>query len=231
MKNDMIFSQAELKEMGKNTAGVLEEAITAGDTERALRLTRRMLKEFLSIHHLYREWATSLLTFIGKNYGEEVLTKAFEEACAIGWGSVIKAYKEGSPKRRAEMMAGALRSHHQDFEMIEDDEKITFIVRNCGSGGQQIRSGAYEPPMNLLRIKTAQPMTQGNSNFPVYCAHAHFVHALFIRLAGAPYFIEAASKNVGYEPCKIYVYKDPENIPYEVYERVGLKDLYRQGKG
>ncbi len=49
-----------------------------------------------------------------------------------------------------------------------------------------------------------------------------------ILLTGGPYILEEIGDNPGYEPCKIYVYKDPKNIPPEVLSRLGLKDFVKQ---
>lgn len=229
MKNKKVFTSEELKEMGMKTRDLIDKAIDDGELEKAKRLNHRMYAEWMSMHDFYRDWLTALLTFIGRHYGDKVLYQAYQESlnvpCKLLWDSYDKAT---GPRKRAEMMAMGLRGHGQDIDIEEDEEKFTFVCRPCGSGGRQILAGAYEPPTNMLRIQQSQPMTQGKTNVPVYCAHAYFMSASSILSTGVPYVLEEIGDNVGYEPCKIYVYKDPKNIPPEVLSRLGLKDFVKQ---
>ena len=40
---------------------------------------------------------------------------------------------------------------------------------------------------------------------------------------GVPLFIVDAPEDVGITPCKIYVYKNPAEIPEAYYQRLGLE--------
>jgi hypothetical protein len=44
-----------------------------------------------------------------------------------------------------------------------------------------------------------------------------------IRATGAPLFIVDPAENLGVEPCKTYLYKDPRDIPEHFYTRLGLE--------
>jgi hypothetical protein len=226
MKNDRLFSPDELKEMGRKTSDLIDEAIDSGEFEKAKHLNHRMYAESIAMHDLFTRWVTALLTFIGCQYGDDVLYQAYEETMSVPFKPLWESYsKADNPRKRAEMMAMGLRGHGQDIDIEEDDEKFTFTMRPCGSGGRLVLGGVYEPPLNMLRIQEPQRMTQGKRNLPVYCAHAYFMALWSIRVTGVPYVLEEISDNPGYEPCKIYVYKDPKNIPTEVLSRLGLKDL------
>lgn len=225
MKNDKLFTPDELKEMGKKTNDLIDNAIDNGELEKAKRLNHRMYAESLAMHDLFTGWVTALLTFIGRHYGEEVLYQAYEETMGMPFKPLWESYSTAhDPRKRAEMMAMGLRGHCQDIDIEEDDEKLTFTMRPCGSGGRLVLKGTYKPPLNMLRIQEPQRMTQGKQNLPVYCAHAYFMALWSIRFTGVPHVLEEISDNPGYEPCKIYVYKDPKNIAPEVLSRLGLKD-------
>ncbi|MCX6006251.1 MAG: hypothetical protein NTZ34_03205, partial [Chloroflexi bacterium] len=80
---DRIFTEAELKELGKQTIDLIQEAIDSGDMTRAKKLTQRMYREFYSMHEGFRDTVTTLLSFIGRRFGEEALYDALHE----GFGS------------------------------------------------------------------------------------------------------------------------------------------------
>ena len=68
MSDDRLFSDAELKTMGKRTLDLLREKLDGGDIEQAKILAQQMYNEFLGMHDLYRDWITHLFTFIGKDF-------------------------------------------------------------------------------------------------------------------------------------------------------------------
>ncbi len=109
------------------------------------------------------------------------------------------------------------------MKVKEDEEKFTFLMQPCGSGGRLILEGCYGPPRNFLKIKKAQPMTYGRKDFPVYCAHASSTLILPTEWGIAPAFVEILSEKLGEEPCQICLYKDPKDIPSELYQRVGKR--------
>lgn len=225
MKAKKVFTDEELREMGIQTAELIQDAIDADDKEKAKKLTRRMYREFLAMHDLYRDWSAALLSFIGRRYGDEVLQEALRESCAV-WlrplaGLLKQCDEEGSIRRKAEIMAGGMRGHLMPVKVEEDEEKFIFLMEPCGSGGRLVQEGYYESPVDLLKIEKPQPMTCGQSDFPVYCAHGPIMAMLGIEWSGAPFFFEEPSDKVGEKPCKIYLYKDPKDTPAELYAKVG----------
>jgi hypothetical protein len=229
MMSKLYFKADELKEMGMKTRDLVNMAIDDGDLKKAKSLNHRMYTEGMSMHDLLRDWVTALLTFVGRHYGDEILYRACEESVKEAFKPLWELYdKTDDPRRRVEMLAMGLRGHGQNIDIEEDEEKFTFIMKPCGSGGRQVLAGAYEAPVNMLRIQQPQPMTQSKSDLPVYCTHAYFMAISSICLTGVPHVVEEISDNVGYEPCKIHVYKDPKKIPPEVLTRLGLKQLLKR---
>ena len=83
MSNNRVFTDAELEEMGKRTVDLICEAVDAGDKEKAKKLAHRMYREFQSMHDLYRDWSTGLLSYIYDNYGDETLYEAMHHSCSV----------------------------------------------------------------------------------------------------------------------------------------------------
>lgn len=222
MSGKRLFTDEELKELGTRTVDSVIAAIDAGDSEKAKKLSRRMYKEFESMHDLYRDWTTSLMSFIYRSQGDQALYDSLEEGCGSWLKGVLELYdKTPDPKRRAQMLAAGLRGHLQPIEIEEDDEKFTFRMVPCGSGGRLINEGSYGPPKDFARVEKAQTITYGMENLPIYCAHCPFQEIIPIDLKGYPLFVTIPADKLGEEPCSVLLYKDLNGVPEEYYKRVG----------
>jgi len=220
---ERLFTAEELEELGMRSVDAVQKAIDAGDRDKAKGLSRRMYREFQAMHDLYVGWVTSLLSFIGRRYGDEVLYEALEESCGMWLKPLLEQYAQATPRRRGEMLFAGLRGHLQPMKIEEDDEKFTIIMQPCGSGGRLALQGSYEPSGSLLRIKKPQLMTYWRENFPAYCAHCTFQETIPIDLSGAPWLVAFPAQKIGEENCLTYYYKDPQAVPDEVYRRVNRK--------
>ncbi|MFC1993167.1 hypothetical protein ACFLV3_05120 [Chloroflexota bacterium] len=222
MAQNRLFDENELKEMGRRTVDLVQEAIDAGDHERAKKLTRRMYREFLAMHDLYIDWVTSLLSFIGTRYGDD----AIHDALIANFEAWFKPpfenlYANADARRKAQLFIGALKGHLQPIRIEEDDEKVVMMMEPCGSGGRSVLDGKYEPPNGFLRIKKPQPMTFERADFPVYCTHCAIQEMLPIEWEGVALTVIEPAENIGEEPCKFILYKDPAAIPDKYYKRFG----------
>jgi hypothetical protein len=221
-----IFSDEELKDMSARTADLLTEAIEAGDKERAKRLASRMYREFSFMHDLYVDWSGKFMDHIYTNYGEEALYQALRQVTTPTTrqltDDMTKNVMNPDFRLRVEGLAGILRGHLQPIKVNEDDEKVCITMEPCGSGQRLIESGAYEPPCNLTMIQKPHPMTWGMTDFPIYCTHEPVLDILSIEGLGYPSVVVLPPEKVARrESCKFCLYKNVEDIPEEVYTRVG----------
>lgn len=222
MAKNRAFTEQELKDMGTRTMDAAIEAVEAGDKEKAKKLISRMNREFQGMHDLYMNWAADLMDFIYKNYGDEALYQALRKAITTYIIPLTESYSKADFRRQVQMLAAGIRPHLQNLKIEEDDEKVTLKMEPCGSGQRLMESGAYDPPRNLSRMKPHR-MTWGLPNFPVYCAHSPVQDIIAIEKIGRPVFITYPADEVAKESCRMCIYKDPKNIPEEVYTRVGMK--------
>jgi hypothetical protein len=206
--------------MGTPTIELLTQAIEAGDKERAKNLANRMRMEFSIMHDIYMDWTTALMSYIYPNHGEDALYQANRK--------VWEAIEQGDPRQvdfrsQVEMFVTVLRSHLEPIEIEEDDEKVCVRMKPCGSGQKLVETGRYYPPYNFTRIQKPHPMTWGMTDFPVYCTHSPVIEILSIERFGYPVRPYFPAKKMASEGCKIYFYKNVDDIPEEVYTRVGKK--------
>ena len=222
MQANRLFTDEELRNMGRRNVDAVTDAIDAGDLDRAKDLAQRMHRECLAMHDGLIDWITALLTFVGRRYGDEALCEALREGCTAWLQPLTERVVQAEDVRhRAVMLTKMLRGHMMPIRIEEDDEKFVFIMEPCGSGGRLVLEGKYDLPRNFLKIREPQPMTCGQKNFPVYCAHAAVLSMLGIEWTGAPLFFEEPSDEVGKKPCRIYLYKDAKATPAEFYAKVG----------
>ncbi|MBW1803057.1 MAG: hypothetical protein JRJ85_20280 [Deltaproteobacteria bacterium] len=207
MGKEREFTREKLKAMGERTLDLLKNAIEAGEMEKAGKLALRMYNEFSAMHDLYRDWLTDLFSYLGRRFGDEVLSESLEHTVSGFTKRLENRYADKSAARKLEILAAGLRGHLQPLEIEEDDEKFTIRLTPCGSGGRQVRDGLYDPPTDFLKIENPQPMTFDRPNFPVYCAHCFFQNITPIEPEGKPIFHVKPGEKIGEDPCSFFVYK------------------------
>ena len=229
---DRLFSEAELREMEKRSVDRLTEAVDAGDTEKAKQIAKRMYNEFLSMHDLYRNWTTAMLSEIGKRFGDQALEEIMTEGVKAWWLPNLEKMAQGSPTmaQRIKMFVAGLRGHLQPMNIVEDEEKVVIQMQPCGSGGRLVLEGKYEGPNAFLTVEKPQRMTYNRANFPVYCAHEPPMELVDIEKNGAPFVVVEPAAVLGKQHCSFIIYKDKSKVPEKYYERLGLKKPENAGK-
>jgi len=215
-----VFTHEELEEMGRRTVDLLTEAIEAGDKERAKKLASRMYREFSSMHDLYVDWTAGFMDYIYTNYGEDALYQALRKVIGAFVGPMVDV-KKVDFRRRVQGLASVLRAHLEAMKVEEDDEKVCITMEPCGSGQRLVQRGAYKPPRNLAMIQEPHPMTWGMSDFPIYCTHSPVLEILSIEQLGYPANVTIPPEKMAGGSCRYCIYKNVEDIPEEVYTRVG----------
>jgi hypothetical protein len=190
-------------------------AIAAGDDARAGELATKLHAFALRLHDRGMTRVLALLQQIGRKHGDDALGVALERAMAsdmIG---------NASFRERAEGLMHFSRVHLQPFELVEDDEKLTFLCSVCPSGGRMIVEGHYgDDPFHM---KGPRDLTWGLDELPAYCVHEPIMEKASIEATGEPLFIIEPSEQMGVVPCKTYLYKRRADIPERYYTRVGCQ--------
>ena len=224
-----VFPEEELREMGTATLTLLTEAIEQGDKNKAKSLAKRMSQEFEFMHDLYVDWTAALMDCIYNDQGANALYHALRKAVGTPPRPSNRAQTPDtqSPdstsafRNQVSYLASVMRGHLQPMIIEEDDEKVCMTMKPCGSGQRLMECGAYGPPRNLTMIEEPHVITWGMTNFPIYCTHAPVLEMLSIEQVGYPMTVIYPSEEVATESCRYCIYKNPDDIPDEVYERVG----------
>ncbi len=222
--SDREFTDQELEEMGTLTLDLLTKAIEEGDKDKAKNLAERMYQETLQMHDMYVDWTAGFMDWIYKSYGDEALLQAernvFSDSMGMGQ---MPDLRQIDFRFRVLGTIHWMRGHQQPLKIVEDDEKVCITMVPCGSGERLFQKGSYGPPCNLSLIEKPQPMTGGETNYPVYCTHEPVLEMLTIEHLGYPaavcYFPDNIAREAG--GCSFCIYKDFKDMPEEAWTRVG----------
>ena len=130
-----------------------------------------------------------------------------------------------TPVDLAAFLAEHLRSHFSGPErkgqtqVIEDDKKIRLIFDPCGSGGALRRRLKND----VVNLKEKHQLGWNKCNeVNLYCSHCALNEKKSIDMFGYPKLVVEFQADEN-KPCGWTLYKNPDDVPSEVYERLGLK--------
>ncbi|MGB0621708.1 MAG: hypothetical protein ACPGVZ_19770 [Myxococcota bacterium] len=201
----------------KEEAAAIFVALESGDDAATIERARALHDDALLHHDRGMSRVSAILSWIGREAGIEGIQAALGEAMS---GDMIG---HASFRERAEALTHFTRVHLQPVPLEEDDEKLTFACAICPSGGRMIAAGHYASPRDDLVVKGPHPLTYGRDEIPVYCCHEPIMEIDSIEKTGVPLFVVEPAERLGFETCKTYLYKRPEDIPAKYYERLGLQ--------
>jgi hypothetical protein len=198
-------------------------AVRAGEPDRALELIERAVGQWRSLQDYSVNWIASLLSFVGRELGEEAVERALRTTgeefvrprrdTGVDWGSLPAS-------ARAKVIARAMVANFGTCAVEEDGEKITLSF-HCGSGGRLIDDGRYDGDDGYLVLREAAPRTFMRDELPVYCAHCSVNNEMQpVEWGGTPTSIELPAAGKG-DVCVHHVYKDVGAIPADAYHRIG----------
>ena len=146
-----------------------------------------------------------------------------------GWKRHVEAIERLPRRKVVELLAATWRAHSLSgtgedpgsFTITEDDEKLTFHLHPCGSGGRLVRRGLYERE-GYGRTTQAHDWSFGRRDMPLYCTHCAFMNeSLPLKWTGYALYPLDPPQDYASDPCRWYWYKDPEQIPDRFARRYG----------
>lgn len=211
----------------------IEVALRTADPHQIRGLLDEQLVEERLVHDIYGDWAWSLLSVIGRMWGEavlgEVLRVTEEPWLATRYKNLPKLSLEESLQLAVEGMRGHFAGPGRSgvLHVVEEPERFVMSFDPCGSGGRMRRgdpvmgSGSrLDPPYNFLSIQNAYPWTWNRKGVCAYCAHCAVVMQLLpIEQMGHPMRMVEYPENPN-DPCRWILYKRPDLYPDESYTAV-----------
>lgn len=199
------------------------EALDDGDVDESRDQIDRAERQADVLKQYSIRWIAELLSWIGETEGEaavEAALRRFGERNLADRAEPDNDWWSVPAEVRAKVVARAMLANGAEIELNEDDEKIVMSFR-CGTGGMLIDSGAYEGDAALLQLSESGPRTFGRDSLWVYCAHCSVNNEMqAVETTGRLTTVEFPPERAG-EPCVHHVYRRPQDIPEEIYVRIG----------
>jgi len=212
----------ERSELTKLNRSRILEALKEGRFEGAHEILENEFRERERFHDLYVDWVGELTALLAEKAGDEAVHefyKTFYERRSREGQDDFKFRLpiEDLVRLRAKKFVGG--GHDFNLKIQEDEEKFTFVLDPCGSGGRLIRRS--DDPR--YRTKGAHPWSHMKANIPYYCIHCFFIWEIrSIETVGYPRVVYEIPETPG-DPCIQLMYKDPNKIPDIYFERLGRK--------
>jgi hypothetical protein len=226
----MTLSAEEIHRMATPAWVRAKAAVDAGEPDRAKELIDLAAERWRSLQDYSVNWVTSLLSFIGRELGEEAVERALRrtgEEFVRPRREMGADWSELPAEVRAKAIAQAMVANFGECEVSEDDDKIALSFR-CGSGGRLIDERRYGPDGYLV-LRERAGRTFGRDALPVYCAHCSVNNEMQpLEWGGTPTSIEHPPTEPGGR-CVHHVYRDADRLPDEVYVRLGKEPPDRSG--
>lgn len=194
-------------------------AIDGGDKAEALRLLAAVGDEWRPLHDLYVEMSGLFATFIRDRLGELAVEEVWRFIGERLWKPLLMQIREtGDTVLLVQVYASFLRAHGHRFDVLEDDEKTTFVLHYCASGGMLMRDGKNEDsrrhPIDIAVIEKRADWTFDRP-LSAYCVHTPLWMDILPREWGWDVFesrfgrqFDADGRPVD-EPCVTMIYKKP----------------------
>lgn len=216
----------------KRTIDLLGEAIKAGDMEKALELHEKNVTGKQGFHDFAVRWVNLTLKHFKKNASDEAIYECMRDYAKTFYPPVItdwiKGYEEGRLTYKDFPIEGFLLNRSHLWEMVhdneqiweEDDEKITFTLDRCNSGGYL----CAEQPDEVVGTDKADTLCYGRKGFQCYCLNCTTMwESGWYEWFGWPLFIMDVPTVGSDGKCVMVMYKDPKDIPDSYYEIKGWK--------
>jgi hypothetical protein len=201
----------------------LEQAVQARDISRVEAVANAVRKEYLVAHD-------GLIWAIARALSQAVKLRDTAQGEDIGFQVISQFMGEGDPpqysqsdyKTRVRQVAAGWHWHATTFRVVEDDDRVSFILEPCGSGMRLVLSGAYLGTDPLELSDTPNRSNFMSKDFPNYCNHCSEMTHLALRGGSTTFLVEGWTDRRRYGGCLQHSYKSLAAVPSEFFQRVAL---------
>ena len=172
----------ERKDLSQSVLELSIASIQAGNKDDAEKYVRQLDGEAGFSRGIMTDMINLILTYVGKEFGEEKVKDAWMYTCENFWKPVVENFKTMPYDKVIEAFAALHRGLGSEFRIEQDDEKASICITGCGTAGQLMKDGKYE---NTDRHPTNGGMTQeeyswscNQKGMPYYCVHAPVMYQI-----------------------------------------------------
>lgn len=245
MAFERIFTDDELDHLATPLSIHVERAAKAREATGLPWVIDQMNQECLGIYDAYVSWMGVLQSYIVERAGEGAHDMALTWVAEYGTRPFVRSWAGLDARGRALKLAERLRASGSTFDVSEDERRVRFTLdpwgpvrwwRQSDTAGQSwegpaaVRAdrlrypcyGHYDPPVSFAVLSGGRPLTHGRDELPSFLAtEIQFLESVPIELFGYPIAAIELGERAD-DPSHLDVYKDPADVPSEVYARAGL---------
>jgi len=224
IKKEAKMDAKELKELSMSNLDKALRALDEGKIEEARKYAQVMEKEAKHAHDIMVNFVWILLTYIGKNFGEDKIVEALHFRHSVQ-EQVAERMLGMSPEDAVRFKTMIHRAHHSNITMTEEKDRYVMKLDPCNTGGRMLREG-----LDLGKTGKAIPESWNRKGISYYCMHCAF-HSIISVEKGAPHptWVYDRSDNPA-APCYQYCYKTTEAVPEKYFGELGLKKGAQKAK-
>lgn len=204
----------------------LLQALQSGRCGDARELLDRYYRCAVTNHDALINFTHTYPSVVASSCGEELAERLASDSLADcpAYRQLWELIGAMDARELAAFLAEHLRFHFAgpgrlgSTRVIEDEEKIRLEFDPCGSGGALRRRLGDQ----IAKVRHAGDATWGRSDeVPFYCTHCAMNERMSTALFGYPRMVTEFDPDPN-RPCGWTVYKDPADIPDEVFRRQSL---------
>lgn len=212
----------------------LTAAIEAQDWEKAKAVNELNIMKKEGFHHFAVKWVNQTLRNFKKYAPDEAIFECMEDYAQWCYPPCLHEWQEKASKGEADWTTFPMEDFlenravlwsalHDNADQIweEDEEKITFTLERCNSGGWLISASGED----VQKLDNPDPRCYNKEGFQCYCLNCTTMWEFgWYKWYGWPLFImDVPTQADGHGKCVMVMYKDPRDIPDSYYERTGLE--------
>jgi hypothetical protein len=221
-------------EVGRAEAERAAAAAHALDRDALEDALARLKEAGLAVHDAQADWCWGLLTVFRDSLGEERMEETLRVTQEPWLRERYARFAEMTPQESLELTIEGMRGHFTGpgragtVDVRDEENRWVLSFDACGSGGRMRRGDPArgqtprtEAPYDFGVTHEAHDWSWGEEGVCLYCAHCAVVNEILpIEATGAPMRVVDYPSDPA-EPCRWTIYKSPDLVPDEAYDRVG----------
>ncbi len=208
-ETDPVFPEDEIAAWEDPLMERAQTYLRAGRINEAKRLFELFPAEWKPLHDTLVHWSASLLSFVYRTEGAGGVQGCIETCYDPVFRNVLELMKIRDDRANIEFMADVLHSHYMaGFEVEEEEDRFTFHLKTCGSGGMLVHSGLYGHAGGPARVAGEHACSFSMKDLPVYCTHCAMTNRYQIRNQGPFGFVTRPGNFLRKKGDSLYDAKD-----------------------
>lgn len=165
-------------------------------------------KVFLNVNFSQANFFSCLLSYVGEKFGDEAVKEGLIYVAEYTWKDAYSSLLADKQKV-IDFWLNNYACATFDFDVQEDDEKVTILINECKTGGKVIKESR-----KFGVSREAAEWCFDRKDIPYYCSHCKVNKEMVPKMMGYNYckfecgISKGADDKFVQNPCKMIIYKN-----------------------